>query len=143
MLDRVVDQVDERLLDGAAVDVEFHRNGDTLVARDGGRTTGRMNPPFRQAWATGMSPFQFRTQLHSPLLGVRLHEADGFLDELPQVGRLELVLLATLLDTAEVEHVLDQRREPPAFLADETDVLLKLVRARHLAALEVLRHQPH
>ena len=58
-----------------------------------------------------------------------------------QVGRLELVLLAALLDSRKIEHVLDHRRQPPALLADEPEIFLLLCRFAHPPALEPFSKQ--
>src|SRR5690606_15643922 len=95
VFDRVVDQIDESLLDRFAV--EGGMGGD--VGGDCG---------FQTQFARG---------------GVGLHEGGGFLDEGGEIGRFEIVFAAAALDAGEVEDVLHKRGEAATFLHDEFEVV--------------------
>ena len=73
--------------------------------------------------------------------GVGIHQLDGLLRQGDQVGGLEVVLLAALLDAREVQDVLDQGREAAAFLDDEAEVFALLGGLGNFAPFEALGHQ--
>ena len=111
MLDCIINQIHQRLLDGAAIDLRFAN-----IAGDLSR------------------------EFHLPLSRIRLHELHSLLDQLCQIGRFEFILLAALFDPREVQDVFDHGPETPAFLHDETEIFVLLLLLRHAAALESFGH---
>ena len=65
-----------------------------------------------------------------------MHERD-------QVGWLEFVPFAALVDAREVEDILDQRRETATFLHDEPEVLGLFLRFGDFPAVKALGHEAH
>src|ERR1039458_9047908 len=111
MLESIVDQVDQGLLERFAVGIRLKVELRTILPLPFGRGEG---------WGEGSaSGFDLGLQLRSleageeeleldaALGGIGLHQLDGLLRQCEQVGRLEVVLLAALLDAGEVQHVLD------------------------------------
>jgi hypothetical protein len=111
MLDGIVDEVDEGLLDGFAVEDGF----------EGGDGGGRI---------------EFEGDL--AVVGVGAHEGEGVVEEGGEVGGLEGVLFAALVDAGEVEDVLDETREAAAFLTDEAVVGVAFGGVGDAVALEAL-----
>jgi hypothetical protein len=114
VLEGVVNQVDQGLLEGLAVGGRLRVNG-----------------------------WEDELEFDAAFGGVGLHQLDGLLREGEQVGWLEIVLLAALLDAREVQDVLDQGREAAAFLDDEAEVFVLFRGLGHFAPFEALGHQAH
>src|SRR6185503_6397259 len=107
MFESVVDQVYQRLLDGARVE---HRVKSTVG--------------------------HVALQPNSALVRHRLHRTHSFLDELGNAREFEVVLLATEIDPRNIEHVLNEGRETLAFLDNEAEIFALLFGLGHASALE-------
>ena len=90
-----------------------------------------------------MRVLQLQHKLHLLFSGVGLHQDHGLLEQRHHVGRFEFILFAALFDAGEVEHVFDERRQPPAFLDDEPEIFPLFLRFRDFVARQVFRHEPH
>src|SRR5258708_5083739 len=75
-------------------------------------------------------------QIDALALGAVAVDVHGLRDGLPHVAVGKVVGLPSSLDAREVEHVLDERREPLALAHDDVQVLLPLGLARYPAGLE-------
>ena len=60
-----------------------------------------------------------------------------------QIRRLKFILLAVLFDARKIQHIFDERRQPAAFLHDETEIIVLLLRFGNFAAFQIFRHEPH
>jgi hypothetical protein len=74
---------------------------------------------------------------------IRLHEFHRLFHHRTEIRRLELVLLAALFDARKIQHVFDQGRKPPTFLADEPEILVLLLRLSDFTTLQTFREQSH
>ena len=88
MFKRVVQEVDERLLKGAAID------------------------DWPRAESRELSLINLDRDRHLPFCGVRLHQPAGLLDQRDHVGRFELVFFPALFNAGEIQDVLDERGKP-------------------------------
>ena len=116
MLYGIVNKINQGLLDGQPIAMN-HR----------GAVIPRVNP----------------LQGHSAFSAARLHQIDGLREKQIQVGWLELVLLAALLDAREIEDVFDKRGQAPRLLHEKTEILFLLDGIRDLAAFERFGQQAH
>ena len=119
MLDGVVDQVNQRLLDGAPIHFQFEPGGGRLARR-------------------GME-FQPHTLFHR----VGFHQLDGGPGQRHEIGGFKFILLAALLDPRKIQHVFNQGGEAAAFLTDEAEIFLLFFRVTDFIALQIFRHQAH
>ena len=92
----------------------------------------------RGLWST----IKFHIQSHLSFPGLRLHEPNSLADQGADVGGFELELFAALVDAGEIKNVFDQSREPPAFLAHQTEILGLFVRGADPAQFEALGQKP-
>src|SRR5207253_8469812 len=74
--------------------------------------------------------------------GVRFHQLHRLLSESYEIGRLEFVFFAALLDAGEIENILNKRGEPAAFLDDEVKIFVLFWRLGNFSTLQGFRHKP-
>jgi hypothetical protein len=65
-------------------------------------------------------------------------EIHSLAHEFRYVRQLEIIFFATKIDARNVEHILDQRGKPLAFLDDETEIFPLFLRLDDAARVPVL-----
>src|SRR5262245_38497843 len=114
ILQRVVDQVDERARDRLPVDAQgWNRPIDALL------------------------------ELEALLLDLIAIGIEGATHQLGEIGLAEVILLASRLDAGEIENIVDQGGQPLALLADDAIVPRNLLPRLNASELERLRVQPN